>query len=196
MKSVLALALALAATAAAFPAAGIKARQVADESLSFTGVAIRSGSDIQYAPIAASGTNFWLNKDTSTYTPDNIPVNTNATTSTVFTSSLDADTLALDVTVPGGQQVYVSADGALKYTVAHSGSTGEGSTLQGFGIVDGHLVFEGNDFLAVATNETSNIPDGKGTAYQIFAASRTELTGQGFAVRVIGFEGERAWEYA
>ncbi|KXT02392.1 hypothetical protein AC578_174 [Pseudocercospora eumusae] len=191
-----AFALALAASAAAFPAADIKARQEADESISFTGVAIRSGSDIQYAPIAASGTNFWLNKDTVTYTPSNVPVNTNATTSTVFGYYLPADTLSLDVAVPGGQQVYVSADGALKYTVAHSASTGEGSTVNGFGISEGHLLFENNDFIAVATNETSNLPDGKGTAYQIYAASRTDLAGEGFAFRAVEFEGENAWQYS
>lgn len=166
-------ALALAASAVALPSLQVhdprsfasaihhltnsQTRQVA-ETTPFTGLAIRSGSDIQYASIAANGLSFWLNKDTATYTPENVPAHTNATTSTVFTQYLSSDTLSLLTSVPGGQQVYVAADGQLKFTQAHSASTGNGSFVQGFGIAQGHLLFENTGFVAVATNETSNTP--------------------------------------
>lgn len=175
----------------------MKQRQVANESISFTGVAIRSGSDIQYAPIAANGSSFWLNKNTATYTPSVAPVNNNRTTNTVFSFYLPGDTLALDVTVPGGQLAYVDATGALKFTIPHGGASSPDPTYNGFGIAQGHLLFENNDFIAVPTNETSNIPDGKGTAYQIYAASRTNLTGEGFAFRAVATDNYTvpAWEY-
>ncbi|KAK4622841.1 uncharacterized protein CLAFUR5_07257 [Fulvia fulva] len=192
MKSFIALA--LAASAAALPSL-----KGGEETIHFSGVAIRSGGDIQYAPIAANGSSFWLNKDTATYTPDipQIPINNNRTTSTVFSFYLPGDTLSLYTTVPGGQQAYVAADGKLKFTIAHSGYTGNGSVTQGFGIAQGHLLFENTGFLAVATNETSNIPDNKGTAYQIYAASRTNLTGEGFAFRAIAADNTTvsAWQY-
>ncbi|EME43432.1 hypothetical protein DOTSEDRAFT_174276, partial [Dothistroma septosporum NZE10] len=147
----------------------------------------------------ANGSALWLNKDTATYTPNipQIPVTTNRTTSTIFSFDSPGDTLSLYTTVPGGQQVYVAADGQLQFTQAHTAYTGNGSLVEGFGIAQGHLLFENTGFLAVATNETSNVPDNKGTAYKIYAASRTNLTGEGFAFRAIEADNTTipAWQY-
>ncbi|MBE7180532.1 MAG: hypothetical protein INR71_04845 [Terriglobus roseus] len=49
---------------------------------------------------------------------------------TVFAGG--AATLSLGVAVPGGQQVYVAADGALGFTPPHSGAVPEGAALTGF----------------------------------------------------------------
>ncbi|KAI1807213.1 hypothetical protein F4811DRAFT_567063 [Daldinia bambusicola] len=83
--------------------------------------------------INANGGKFYVNKNTSSYCPPNVP-NLNCSafpgTRTVFTGG--NNTLFLDVAVPGGQQVYIAKDGSLSYTIPHSGALPEGAVTTGF----------------------------------------------------------------
>ncbi|MCJ1473377.1 hypothetical protein MMC13_002028 [Lambiella insularis] len=75
----------------------------------------------------------------SSYCPTSIGTGCPVGNQTVFT----ADGGAMDVEVPGGQQVYVAPNGALSYTQAHSISYPPGSQ---FGVVSGtggELVYAG-----------------------------------------------------
>ncbi|KAJ9625807.1 hypothetical protein H2203_004570 [Taxawa tesnikishii (nom. ined.)] len=145
----------------------------------FGGVAIRSGSAIQYSSVNANGTYFWLNRGTASYCPSTVPdcVTVNQTS---FVGG--NDTLFLDVSVPGGQQVYVDSKGRLAFTVPHSGNTGVGSSVTGFSIVDDglHLRFNGNDFYACPLGEAY------GNAYQVYAAGSNATSNFGDACE--GFE--------
>ncbi|KAF2765533.1 hypothetical protein EJ03DRAFT_206040 [Teratosphaeria nubilosa] len=158
----------------------------------FTGIALRSGSDIHDMPIAASGSDFWIGKPSTTYTPAAARAAgaTNSSSSgTVFAYSAGASTLALAVSVPGGQSVYVAQDGAVQFTVAHSANTGNGSTT-GFTVVDGALKFEGNDFIAIPAGGAGN------ATYQVYAASRSlQELGQGFVFYADPAKQNGAWEY-
>jgi len=117
---------------------------------SYQGLAIHSGSDIQYATVNANGGNFWLHKKTATYCPSQTDIKCSNTTATLFTGG--KDTLNLKVVVPGGQQVYVDSTGALKYTQPHSAAIGEGSSQTGFSVAKAgkfdHLKYNGSGFLA------------------------------------------------
>ncbi|KAI1141929.1 hypothetical protein F5Y05DRAFT_210281 [Hypoxylon sp. FL0543] len=83
--------------------------------------------------INASGGKFFVNRNASAYCPANV---TNLDCSaypgskTVFGGG--NNTIALDVIVPGGQQVYIAADGSLSYTAAHSATLPEGAVTTGF----------------------------------------------------------------
>ncbi|KAI5256283.1 hypothetical protein E4T42_01658 [Aureobasidium subglaciale] len=155
----------------------------------FAGLAIRSGSGIQYASVNAAGSQFWLQKDTATYCPEISGLVCPNTTTTQFLGG--ENTLALDTTVPGGQQVYVAADGRLSFTVAHSASTGEGASVTGFSIAQEgqHVQFNGDDFLACPVDD----------AYAVFAAAAVKDAAEdcvGFAFRVAESSAPAAWQYS
>ncbi|KAI5206747.1 hypothetical protein E4T39_02271 [Aureobasidium subglaciale] len=155
----------------------------------FGGVAIHSGSEIQYASVNAAGSQFWLQKDTATFCPEISGLVCPNTTATQFLGG--DNTLSLDTTVPGGQQVYVAADGRLSFTVAHSASTGEGSSVTGFSLAQEgqHIQFNGSDFLACPVDD----------AYAVFAAAAVKDAAEdcvGFAFRVAESTGPAAWQYS
>jgi hypothetical protein len=111
----------------------------------FSGVAITSAPEIQYMPINANGTNFWLNRTSLTYTPPSVPT-FNEQNNTLFTRG--DDVLALNVAVPGGQEVYVDNKGRLRFTTPHNSDKVIGSKTTGFSFSQGHLLFENRDFWA------------------------------------------------
>ncbi|KAI1647920.1 uncharacterized protein F4817DRAFT_315461 [Daldinia loculata] len=97
-------------------------RMPAEDNAVFTGDAIN-----------ASGGKFYVNKNTSAYCPGdvaNLDCSLYPGSKTVFAGG--NNTLFLSVGVPGGQQVYIAADGSLSYTVPHSGALPEGSVSTGF----------------------------------------------------------------
>ncbi|KAF2495697.1 hypothetical protein BU16DRAFT_429576, partial [Lophium mytilinum] len=114
----------------------------------FTVMALRSGSPIHFANLAASGQKFYFNgPPTSSYCPLN-PSECPTGDETVFSSDYSATTLGLYVEVPGGQQVYIGPDGAMSFTQAHSAYIPENSTQIGWSRVEdspnyGTLSFEG-----------------------------------------------------
>jgi hypothetical protein len=194
MKSVCAAL--FAATVAALPAPQSGS---ASSPIRFGGLALRSASPIHFGSINANGGDFWIGKDTVTYTPANVgtPQNTNYT---IFSYISDRPQLSLSTTVPGGQQVYVTegdADncieaGALKFTQPHSVATEGTPVYEGFTIAgSNNLKFEGKDWLAC-------LEDGSTTAYQVFAESR--YTGDkasclGFTWQDAETNVPNAWQY-
>lgn len=192
MKS--AIALAFAAAAAALPAP----QQGAEDNRPFSGVVIHSGSPIHYASIHANDEQFWLFKETKTYCPPSAGAACpgGRTPLTAFSKAAGTSTLSLDVKVPGGQQCYVDNTGALKFTIAHSANTGEGSLTEGFSISDNHVRFENQDWWACPTDGPN------GTFYGIFAQSRPDAPNSGadctsfvFRAEEVGAEYESQWEY-
>ncbi|MCJ1359730.1 MAG: hypothetical protein MMC33_009732 [Icmadophila ericetorum] len=99
----------------------------------------------------------------STYCPTSVVPNGTcpAGTQTVFANGGSA----LDVEVPGGQQVYIAPSGLLTYTRAHSSSYPPGSQFGGFGALDGEYVITspaGQGWLACPSSQVAQ-------AYQIYA---------------------------
>ena len=184
-----AFALSLASIAAAMPTA----RNT--QATKFTGLAIHSGSEIQYLSVNADQLSLWLGRDTSTYCPEQAGVNCpSSPPPTAFVHGADSDGLSMSTTVPGGQICYVDAAGNLKFTQAHSANTGEGSYLTGFSIdSDNHLQFQGQDWLACPASEEGQ--------YNVYASS---IKGSNNSEGCIGFafrtqevvEGtSTAWQY-
>ncbi|KAI0547051.1 hypothetical protein F4679DRAFT_555672 [Xylaria curta] len=84
--------------------------------------------------INASGGKFYVNKPTETYCPSGVnglDCSDFDGSETVFDLGYN-DGMGLDVTVPGGQQVYIAPDGSLSFTQAHSAYIPPGSTVFGF----------------------------------------------------------------
>ncbi|TKX23242.1 hypothetical protein C1H76_4309 [Elsinoe australis] len=157
-------------------------------STPFGGISIRSGSPIQYATVNASGLALWLNKPTSAYCPsvEGIPCPENP--ATLFVGG--NDTLFMDTSVPGGQQVYIASDGRAKYTQAHSANTGTGSSVTGFSFAQGALLFKGNDWIACPQ-------DGAYAVYAAAASNQTDAGCLGFRFRAEeAGSAEGAWQYS
>lgn len=108
--------------------------------------------------------------------------------------------MSLDVSVPGGQQIYVAPTGELGYTTAHSASmpanSGVGPFLYtpqaGVGRVGG-LSFQNGGFLACPVESEDNI-------YQVFAQAYGNQTTYatdclGFAFSTSEWDGAIAWQY-
>ncbi|KAI4724836.1 hypothetical protein E4T49_07426 [Aureobasidium sp. EXF-10728] len=154
----------------------------------FGGVAIHSGSEIQYASINAADGYFWLLKDSQTTCPDVTGLVCSNTTSTQFVGG--DNTLSLDTVVPGGQQVFVGVDGSLGFTAPHSAATRPGAVSTGFSVAQEgqHIQFQGQDWLACPI-------DGH---YGIYAAAiaKNAAACTGFAFRVAESSAPAAWEYS
>lgn len=137
----------------------------------FALLAARSASPIHLRPIEASGTRLYIGRRTATYCPTNIqraggcPNKTPAEISTLFVGGTGS--LAMSVTVPGGQRVYVDpACGAVGYTTAHSAAMPVGAILGGWELEQGKsfgvLGFE-EGLVACPVNRQKGV-------YQVFAA--------------------------
>lgn len=181
-----------ATTTSACPTASASATSTPS---TFAGLAIRSASDIHYLSVNANGQSFWLGKNTTTYCPASagVPCPANDTTPQTVFASANSGTASLDVTVPGGQQVYVSGTGALKFTAPHSANTGEGAVVDGFSVSDLHLQFQGQDWYACPDAEVDNV-------WGVYAASvyAGDDVDQclGFAFRTVDAgDAQAVWEY-
>ncbi|CAD6506435.1 BgTH12-07361 [Blumeria graminis f. sp. triticale] len=87
----------------------------------FVAVTTRSGNPkLHLRPVSASNLNFYIGKETSTYCP--LSDCSGFVNFTVFDAQPNNPNsgLGLFTTVPGGQLVYVTKDGQLGYTQAHS----------------------------------------------------------------------------
>ncbi|CZR59928.1 uncharacterized protein PAC_09823 [Phialocephala subalpina] len=94
----------------------------------FTLTASLPGSPLDGLAVNAGGEAFHLGGSPGFYCPTSVGSACPNTTETIFAAELTA----LDVEVPGGQQVYVQANGALGFTQAHSASVPVGATIGGF----------------------------------------------------------------
>ncbi|KAI2633952.1 hypothetical protein GGS21DRAFT_490870 [Xylaria nigripes] len=95
------------------------------------------GDDVFFllSPINAGKGKFFINQGPNTYCPtgvDGLDCTHFVGTATNLLQGDGSSTLALEVSTPGGQQVYLAPDGSLSYTAGHSAILPEGSTLEGF----------------------------------------------------------------
>ncbi|KAJ5721422.1 uncharacterized protein N7483_009356 [Penicillium malachiteum] len=192
MKTVIA-SIALPLLAAAAPAACV----APSTPPSFGVMAVRSGSPIHYTQMNADGQKFWLGGSTSSYCPDVDGIVCPPGNQTIFASGGNA----MDVEVPGGQQVYVDPTGALSFTQAHSASIPAGSAVGGLSYEAGspwnHYTFNGwgaTGFMACPTSDNR---------WQVFAAMQNATVPSGDVADCLGFSalaltytgGVPAWQY-
>ncbi|KUJ15324.1 uncharacterized protein LY89DRAFT_108924 [Mollisia scopiformis] len=180
-----ALVSALAGLAAAAPAPR------SDNSNVFEAISLHSGSPVQGSTINANGNHFYINKAASTYCPSGVEGLdcSQYGTQTIFAFNPSSSGLALYAAVPGGQQIYVEATGALGYTIPHSGAIPNDAYVSPFEYIVqtstgtvGKLTFEGKDFNACPTGETNGEVD----IYQIFASAVSSDTQTGCIDIAIG----------
>jgi hypothetical protein len=164
-----------AATSAA-PASTSSAPAVAN---AYNFISTRSGDlNVHLRPFYAKGSSIRIGGTAPTSQTPNVPALAGFPTTSTTTFIVANNQASLAVSVPGGQQVYVAADGKLSYTVPHSGNTGSGSTVTGFSVAPAgsnvNLNFNGkNNFLACPVSGTAG-------EYEIYAAekaTRTDCTG-------------------
>lgn len=94
-------------------------------------IAARSASPIHLSPVTARGGKFYIGAGPPTSTcPQSVSYACPPGNTTIFAGG--DQTLSLGVVVPGGQQVYVAADGALSYTIPHSAYIPAGSVVDQF----------------------------------------------------------------
>ncbi|KAI4153257.1 MAG: hypothetical protein LQ341_000561 [Variospora aurantia] len=139
--------------------------------ITFVIIAARSASPVQLQPVNANGNAFWVGKETTSYCPLTDQTRCPRGKSTIFAAG--GGGASMNVVVPGGQQVYVASNGALRFTTAHSAYIPAGSAVQGFnatiGEVNGPLGrfnvsgLGATGFLACPTNANGAGP------YQVFA---------------------------
>ena len=161
---------------------------------SFGVVAIRSGSGIQYASLNAAGQKFYLGGTTTSYCPSETVQTCPPGDQTIIAPGGNA----LDVEVPGGQQIYVDPTGAVSFTQAHSAAMPQGSIVGEFAYeTEGdaaHWTFKGDGLLACPTTDNR---------YQVFAPienlkvpSGNKDDCLGFSARAFTYSGSTpAWQY-
>ncbi|RAL13314.1 putative IgE-binding protein [Aspergillus homomorphus CBS 101889] len=191
---------------------------------SFNVMSARSASPIHLLPLNAASGGFYLGlQNASSYCPEVVeklgacPPGTE----TVF----DAGANSLDVSVPGGQQVYIAPSGALAFTQPHSANIPAGSVVGAFsysqkpGATFGYWTLENSGLIACpvpaaaaaadacssAVPSATPTPGAANTAskWQVFAAwgNATVPSGNvrdclGFDALAVGRNGSAAaWEY-
>ncbi|KAF2115205.1 hypothetical protein BDV96DRAFT_612582 [Lophiotrema nucula] len=154
-------------------------------------ISARSASPVHLQTLQARGTKFYLGGSSSSYCPPEVADACPTGNDTVLAGG-DV-TLSLGVIVPGGQQIYVAADGTLSYTIPHSAYIPEGSVRDGWTKTEGenfgNLVFEGG---LVAC------PTGTNDGYQVYGQiPNVTLSSDclGFDALTVNATGPGAWEY-
>lgn len=215
----------LASISSLASASFVKSRQATSPSF-FTIIAARSGSPIHQQSIHASSRAFWIGKRTETYCSPQVDAEAACPPGTETVLALSENSASLvsnpspsqnqdanpsthfpllqDVSVPGGQQIYVQRTGALGFTQAHSAETPSESTFQGFTLTPGSPFAS----LGLSTGFLACPADASGAGpYQIFAAVKglkDEDTPGGSVRDCIAFdalaveytgEGSGAWQY-
>ncbi|KAL4866087.1 hypothetical protein BDV12DRAFT_139428 [Aspergillus spectabilis] len=166
-------------------AAAAPASSTPNHPPAFTVTSSRSASPIHLLPLNAAGQSFYLGGSPTTYCPlpSGCPTGNN---STVFAGNGGS----LSVTVPGGQQIYVSPAGALKFTQAHSANIPPGSSRGPFEYIPptggsasgfGHYEYQGwgaSGFMACPTEDSK---------WQVFAALQNATVPGGDVSKCLGF---------
>ncbi|KAI0458416.1 hypothetical protein F5B21DRAFT_429920 [Xylaria acuta] len=196
-------------TLIAFPAAALAAsipRQLTTPTGPFSAGAwkVAQGTDIFFfgTAINASGGKFYINRDTSTYCPDGVSgldCSAYSGTGTTFVIGNGTTTMSLDVSVPGGQQVYVGPDGSLSYTQAHSASMPQNSTVVGFSR-ERSEAFGAPVYLYSSGRYWYLCPVTEGEprerTYQIFASNENPEGCYGTQIRTYTPDAGHVWQYA
>ncbi|KAI1163486.1 hypothetical protein F5B18DRAFT_317611 [Nemania serpens] len=152
--------------------------------------------------INASGGKFYINQNTSTYCPagvQGLDCSLYAGTGTSLIIGSGSTTISLEVTVPGGQQVYVAPDGSLSYTQAHSAYIPTGSTVDGFSRVRS-VAFGAPIYLYSAGRNWYLCPVTEGKprerTYQIFALPEAPEGCLSTQIRTYDPAAGQVWQYA
>ncbi|KAH6643863.1 hypothetical protein C7974DRAFT_8175 [Boeremia exigua] len=159
-------------------------------------ISARSASPIHLQPLTARGGKFYLGGGPpSSYCPEVVGDACPPGNSTVFAGG--DKTLSLGVVVPGGQQVYVAADGALSYTQAHSAAIPAGAIVDQFskdapsnGNSFGYLNFE-TGFVACPVGAADQ-------GYQVYGQTQDfEASSEclGFSALTSSVDEPGAWQY-
>ncbi|CAI7670077.1 unnamed protein product [Penicillium manginii] len=186
-------------------------RQESASTGSFGVTAARSGSPIHFLPLTAAGSHFYLGGKSQTYIPEGVPLK-GSTNDTILTGSH-----YLDVVVPGGQEIYVDASGALSFTTPHSGYIPEGSSEGPFKYTPGKngglgTWSYGSGFIAcpTASNATATPYSRRRVAaatpkWQVFSAQKNATVPTGNINDCLGFDAlavpvnttttQPTWEY-
>ncbi|CZR58129.1 uncharacterized protein PAC_08020 [Phialocephala subalpina] len=165
----------------------------------FASTALHSGSPIQATSVQANGKQFFIGKPGSAYCPEGVSglECSNYGNQTFFSYSLSTSGLGLATSLPGGQLVYISSQGALSYTTPHSGFIPSDSytspfqfTAQSDSGTVGKLNFENEDFFACPVQDEAGV-------YQIFAAAVAGPCDNcsGIAIGTTSVHGKTAYQY-
>lgn len=145
---------------------------------SSTGGAAGAPAALDGAIISANNYGFYIDgPPTASFCPDTVSDCPPGNTTVLGTSG--TGTVYMNTEVPGGQFVYISPDGSLNYTIAHSGFMPTGSLTKGFKYVSdygentfGSLDFNPNgtattvfDFLACPATAPHGSSDGYAVKY-------------------------------
>ncbi|KAI5269964.1 hypothetical protein E4T47_06654 [Aureobasidium subglaciale] len=168
-------AIALLATASSTLAAPLQPRH--DATKAFILDISFSNSPLN-GPIQASNGSFYIGKLPSTSCPSNIP---DCPAGNITTFKSTSGLLHLNTGVPGGQQVYISPEGLLTYTLPHSAAIPLGSQVTGFAISPANQTGKFFDFWLCSV-------DAEYKVWRIWAEYRDE---EG-AVKQNGYTGENA----
>ncbi|KAI9738743.1 MAG: hypothetical protein M1834_008250 [Cirrosporium novae-zelandiae] len=93
---------------------------LASASTTFTLMSARSGSAIHLQSVQASDQALWIGGETETYCPNTTAAIDCTQFDNVAAFTFNEGAVAMDVSVPGGQLLYVKSDGEIGYTPAHS----------------------------------------------------------------------------
>ncbi|KAI3340904.1 hypothetical protein F4824DRAFT_449926 [Ustulina deusta] len=200
MKSVLTLISCPVAVLAASISRGVQAVPAGP----FTAGAWRTNDEVFFVgnAINASGGKFYINRNTSTYCPDGVSgldCSLYSGSQTIFAIGNGTTTMSLDVTVPGGQQIYIAPDGSLSYTQAHSAYIPAGSTITGFSR-------QQSEAFGAPINLYSTAPywslcpvtegEPRERTYQIFALSDNPVDCYLTQIRTYTPGSDHVWQYA
>lgn len=192
----------------------------------FTVISARSASPVHLLPMNAAGTYFYLGGKPSTYCPEAVSQVAPCPSGNVTAFAGNGGALVCisnnppprvntqeskltgnqDVSVPGGQAIYVDSNGALRFTQPHSASMGQGSSTGPFQYTPGsssgnglgQYAYKGqgaSGFVACPTDDNK---------YQVFAGLANITAPKGDASDCLGFSaltsvyqgnGTAAWEY-
>ncbi|TQS35089.1 hypothetical protein Golomagni_04501 [Golovinomyces magnicellulatus] len=168
-------------------------------STNFVAISTRSGDpNVHLRALSASDQRIFIGKDTSTYCPlSNCSTYANFTVFSARPNDANSN-LGLFTATPGGQAAFVTDDGQLGYTQAHSASKPTGSVNMPFLYTPekepysvGTLNFNSGGWTACP------VADSPGE-YQIYALaargfSRTDCTSIG--ISTVSYDGEPAYQY-
>ncbi|PWY72284.1 hypothetical protein BO70DRAFT_342180 [Aspergillus heteromorphus CBS 117.55] len=172
----------------------------------FTVTASRSGSSIHQLALNANGGYFYLGGRTSTYCPPGVEAEGGCPPGNA--TAIDGGT-ALSVSVPGGQQIYVTSKGALAFTQPHSAYIPPGSSTGPFyysaGDPTGTWSFDGG-FMACPIGGgagSSSAGASSSGSWQVFANWSNATVPGGDVNACLGFQAVtvgrnvsvEAWEY-
>ncbi|GIK00732.1 hypothetical protein Aspvir_004761 [Aspergillus viridinutans] len=151
-------------------------------------------------PLNANAGAFWIGKPSAPYCPKNVTVvDCPAVNTTSFVAQ--GSKLFLNAVVPGGQQVYISPQGQLTYTVPHSGYIPAGSLAD-------LPIFSTNSFLNPFLTLWLCSVDKDAKQWKVWAEYRNATTGaitnngsngQNACTRISletqPYKGPKAWEF-